>query len=38
MQALGIEGVSRASLALYNGDDDVDALLAGVREAVRILA
>jgi cysteine desulfurase/selenocysteine lyase len=38
MQALGTEGVSRASLALYNGDDDVDALLAGVREAVRILA
>jgi cysteine desulfurase / selenocysteine lyase len=38
MQALGIEGVSRASLALYNGDDDVDALLAGVRETVRILA
>ncbi len=38
MQALGIEGVSRASLALYNGDDDVDALLAGVREAVRTLA
>jgi cysteine desulfurase / selenocysteine lyase len=38
MQALGIEGVSRASLALYNDDDDVDALLAGVREAMRILA
>jgi cysteine desulfurase/selenocysteine lyase len=38
MQALGIEGVSRASLALYNGQDDVDALLAGVGEAVRVLA
>ena len=38
MQALGTEGVSRASLALYNDDDDIDALLAGVREAVRILA
>ena len=38
MQALGTDAVSRASLALYNGDDDVDALLAGVREAVRILA
>jgi cysteine desulfurase/selenocysteine lyase len=38
MHALGVEGVSRASLALYNGDDDVDALLEGVREAARILA
>jgi selenocysteine lyase/cysteine desulfurase len=38
MQALGIEGASRASLAPYNGQDDVDALLNGVREAVRILA
>jgi cysteine desulfurase/selenocysteine lyase len=38
MQALGIEGASRASLALYSGQDDVDALLAGVREAVRTLA
>ena len=38
MQALGIDGVSRASLALYNDEDDVDALLAGVRDAVRILA
>jgi cysteine desulfurase/selenocysteine lyase len=38
MQALGIDGASRASLALYNGQDDVDALLNGVREAVRTLA
>ncbi len=38
MQALGVDGVSRASLALYNGQDDVDALLAGVQEAVRVLA
>jgi cysteine desulfurase/selenocysteine lyase len=38
MQALGIEGASRASLAPYNGQDDVQALLDGVREAVRILA
>jgi cysteine desulfurase / selenocysteine lyase len=38
MQALGIEGVSRASLALYNGPDDIEALLDGVREAVRVLA
>ena len=38
MQALGVDGVSRASLALYNGQDDVDALLAGVREAIRVLA
>jgi cysteine desulfurase/selenocysteine lyase len=37
LRALGAEAVSRASLAPYSGDDDIDALLQGVREAVRVL-
>jgi cysteine desulfurase/selenocysteine lyase len=36
--ALGLEqGTVRASLAVYNGDDDVDALLAGLAAALGVL-
>lgn len=38
MAVLGVEACSRASFALYNDDSDVDALLAGLAKAVRILA
>jgi cysteine desulfurase/selenocysteine lyase len=38
MAHFGIEGASRASLALYNTQADVDALLEGVAAAIRILS
>lgn len=38
MDRLGLSGTTRASLALYNDDHDVDALLAGVDEAIHRLA
>jgi cysteine desulfurase/selenocysteine lyase len=38
MERLGLVGTSRASLALYNGDDDVDALLGGLDRAIHRLA
>ncbi|QQS12920.1 MAG: SufS family cysteine desulfurase [Rhodospirillales bacterium] len=38
MDKLDIAGTTRAGIAPYNDDSDVDALLAGVREAVRRFA
>jgi cysteine desulfurase/selenocysteine lyase len=38
MDRLGLAGTARASLALYNGDDDVDALLHGLERAIHRLA
>ncbi len=37
MDRYGLAGTTRASLALYNGDDDVDALLTGLADVVRRL-
>ena len=37
MDRFGLAGTTRASLALYNGDDDVDALLTGLADVVRRL-
>ena len=37
MTRLGIPGTVRASFSLYNNEDDVDALLAGVEKAVTFL-
>ncbi|MEH6580070.1 MAG: cysteine desulfurase [Amphritea sp.] len=37
LDALGVSSVSRASLALYNNEEDVLALIDGVARAVRIL-
>lgn len=37
MERFGLAGTTRASLALYSGDDDVDALLAGLDRAIRRL-
>jgi cysteine desulfurase/selenocysteine lyase len=36
MRRLGIEGTVRASFALYNTRDEVDALVAGIRRVVRM--
>jgi cysteine desulfurase / selenocysteine lyase len=38
MQRYGIPGTARASFALYNTREDVDALVAGVEEARRLFA
>jgi len=38
MARLGIAGTTRASIAPYNDDSDIDALLAGLDEARRLLA
>lgn len=38
MAAFCIEGASRASIALYNTEADIDALLAGLAEAIDILS
>ncbi|MBL8486659.1 MAG: aminotransferase class V-fold PLP-dependent enzyme [Rhodocyclaceae bacterium] len=38
LAALGCDGATRASLALYNDEADVDALLEGLAAAVRILS
>jgi cysteine desulfurase/selenocysteine lyase len=37
MRALGVDGLTRASMALYNDAADIDALLAGIDDAIRIL-
>lgn len=37
MTALGIEGTVRASLALYNTKEDIDALIAAIQKAMSIL-
>ena len=38
MAHFGIEGASRASIALYNTQADIDALLEGIAAAIRILS
>lgn len=38
LAALGVEACSRASLALYNDEADVDVLLLGLRHALKVLA
>jgi cysteine desulfurase/selenocysteine lyase len=38
MQRYGLAATARASLAMYNGTDDIDQLLAGLRKAARLLA
>jgi cysteine desulfurase/selenocysteine lyase len=38
MERFGLAGTTRASLALYTGDDDVEALLGGLDRAIRRLA
>jgi cysteine desulfurase/selenocysteine lyase len=38
MQRYGIPGTARASFALYNTREDVDALAAGIDEARRLFA
>jgi cysteine desulfurase/selenocysteine lyase len=38
MERFGLAGTTRASLALYNDDRDIDALVAGLDEAMRLLA
>ncbi len=37
MDRFGVAGTTRASLALYNDDSDVDALIDGLGEAMRVL-
>jgi cysteine desulfurase/selenocysteine lyase len=37
MEQLGVAGTTRASVALYNNDGDVDALLTGLDDAIRRL-
>lgn len=38
MQRLGIPATARASLAIYNGHDDIDQLVAALRKAQKLLA
>jgi cysteine desulfurase/selenocysteine lyase len=38
LRAMGVEGATRASIALYNTAEDIEALLAGLHDARRILA
>ena len=38
LRTFGVEGATRASIALYNTADDIDALLGGLHDAQRILA
>lgn len=38
MKRLGLPGTSRASFALYNTIEEVDALVSGIRKAARMLA
>lgn len=38
LTSLGLPGVVRASLALYNDDDDITALLTGLTQAIKVLA
>jgi cysteine desulfurase/selenocysteine lyase len=37
MTALGIEGTVRASLALYNTREEIDALVAGIQKVQKML-
>jgi cysteine desulfurase/selenocysteine lyase len=36
MDALGVEATARASFGVYNGPQDVDALIKGVERVTRI--
>ena len=36
-QRFGVPATARASLAVYNGQDDVDQLVAGLKTAMRLL-
>jgi cysteine desulfurase/selenocysteine lyase len=38
MAHFGVEGASRASIALYNTAADIDAMLAGIDDAIRVLS
>lgn len=38
MECLGVPGTARASLALYNNEDDVDALVAGLLKVKQVFA
>jgi cysteine desulfurase/selenocysteine lyase len=37
MAAFGVDGATRASIALYNTEPDIEALLSGLEDAMRIL-
>ena len=37
MTHYGVQGMCRASLAMYNTEAEIDALEAGIRRAVRLL-
>ena len=37
MNALGVEGTVRASLALYNTREEIDALVAGIYKVKKML-
>jgi cysteine desulfurase/selenocysteine lyase len=37
MQRFGIPATTRASLAVYNGEDDVEQLIAALHKAQRLL-
>ena len=38
MECLGVPGTARASLALYNNEDDIDALVAGLLKVKQVFA
>jgi cysteine desulfurase/selenocysteine lyase len=38
MRRLGVSATARASFYVYNDEDDVDALVAGVQQASRLFA
>ena len=38
MECLGVPGTARASLALYNNEDDIDALVAGLHKVKQVFA
>jgi cysteine desulfurase/selenocysteine lyase len=38
MDRFGVQGTTRASIAMYNDADDIDALLDGLGEAIRVLS
>ena len=38
MQRFGLPATARASLAVYNGTDDIDQLIAGLQKVVKLFA